>query len=466
MQNWELIHTTDWLGSNPIFFNSKTNQFSANFLEVIDINDCRISCDGLKDYLNYGYSVFGQTVIDNVKFTPFNSELWRNNLGQLKIVQLPDSISENLNFKSSVSDVIESIEVEMQSILSRSSNYDNIILPLSGGMDSKLIGLYLQGRTNVRAYTYGISDKQSKSFEVSGAKDFARRINLQWSQIELGEFHKYIGLNFDLYGASTHAHSMYHFEFYSKILESLDNQSRNLVISGISGDVWAGNWEFNEEIDSPSDLRLLSKSYGINAHKISNSLFNIDCTEPSSGEVLFFEENRRKLLDSKFRIITAARFKLMLLLHLIRTPESLGFQVAAPFLSENVVSKMLTLPPTLRADRTWQVTYLRENTPGRSSESQLKNHQNSLELQATRKFSLPNIFDQSSNQIITNINREKSMNSPKFFLHKLLRNIPSGRIQLLGDALDARFQRAYNLYMVLQPLDELAKRYSVRFPIR
>ena len=270
LENWELVHATDWLGSNPIFFNSETNQCSTNFLEVIDINNCRISDDGLKDYLNYGYSVFGQTVIENVRFTPSNSELWRNHIGQLKLVQLPDSISENLDFESSVSDVIRSIEVEMQSILSKHSNCKNIVLPLSGGMDSKLIGLSLQGKKNVRSYTYGISDNQSNSFEVSGARDFARRINLRWSQVKLGEFHKYLGVNFDLYGASTHAHSMYHFEFYSKILESLDDGSRNLVISGIYGDLWAGSWEFSKEINSPSELRLLSLSHGINANEVSN----------------------------------------------------------------------------------------------------------------------------------------------------------------------------------------------------
>ncbi len=466
LQNWDLIHTTDWLGSNPIFFNARTNQYSANFLDVIDVDDCEISNDGLKDYLNYGYSIFGQTIFENVKFTTFNSELWKNNFGELKLVQLQDTFSENLGFESTVSGVIESIESEMDLILSRNSDCENIVLPLSGGMDSRLIGLSLLERKNVRAFTYGISDKQAESFEVAGARDFAMRVNLQWNRVELGQFHKYMGMNFDLYGASTHAHSMYHFEFYSKILESLNESFPNLVISGIYGDLWAGSWEFKHAIRSPSELRSLSLSHGINASEVFDSLFNLNNSEPSSGEKLFFEENEGKLLDPKFRIITAARFKMMLLLHLIRTPESLGFRVASPFLSQNVVSKMLALPPALRTGRLWQVKYLEENTPGFSLESKLENRQNSLELQASKILSLPDIFEQSSNRDIVDLNRRKEMNPRKYFLRKLLRSFPSGRIQLLGDAIDARFQKAYNLYMVLQPLDEIAKRYPVEFPIR
>ena len=49
---------TDWLGSEPVFYNEKTKLISKNMLDVIDYDNFEFDEEGLNNYLqfrsNYG----------------------------------------------------------------------------------------------------------------------------------------------------------------------------------------------------------------------------------------------------------------------------------------------------------------------------------------------------------------------------------------------------------------------------
>ena len=82
-------------------------------------------------------------------------------------------------------------------------------------------------------------EDQSRSFEVVQAKALANRFGIRWERIPLGDFHHYFDDWDAEFGLSTHAHGMYHFEFYTKIRERL--KGRHAFLSGIVGDAWAGS---------------------------------------------------------------------------------------------------------------------------------------------------------------------------------------------------------------------------------
>ena len=59
---------TDWLASKNIFYNTRTNQISDNVNDLIDANHIEFHAEGLRNYLDYGYSVYGQTPIKEIRF--------------------------------------------------------------------------------------------------------------------------------------------------------------------------------------------------------------------------------------------------------------------------------------------------------------------------------------------------------------------------------------------------------------
>ena len=58
MQSFE----TDWLGSESIYYNIKSNKIDKNINNLIDFKNSKICNDGLYYYLKYGYCVFGKTI--------------------------------------------------------------------------------------------------------------------------------------------------------------------------------------------------------------------------------------------------------------------------------------------------------------------------------------------------------------------------------------------------------------------
>ncbi|MDR1740849.1 MAG: hypothetical protein LBR38_03250 [Synergistaceae bacterium] len=72
-----VLFESDWLGSRPYFYNTKTGVHGDNVNDVIDWGNVEIDLDGLRDYLEFGYSVFGHTMVKNVRVLPPSSQLVR-----------------------------------------------------------------------------------------------------------------------------------------------------------------------------------------------------------------------------------------------------------------------------------------------------------------------------------------------------------------------------------------------------
>ena len=353
-QEYEVLHNTDWLGVNLVFYNLQSGEWSPDLNQLIDFTNITFSDEGLQSYLENGFVMFGFTPLENIFYTLPNTTLIRNSNGDLKIMTNPDPVIPLLGRQSSfgeLDNLLKNWFIQFDDEISNTG--ETIILPLSGGYDSRMLASYLRNKNYVRAYTYGISIKQEKSYEVSLAKDAAKIMKLKWKQIELGNFHKYLDENFKTYSVSTHAHSMYHFEFYNKILGDGLCASKCKVISGIYADVWAGSWDFPTEIARPEDLSTLVRNYGINLGKIASKLL-------SKEQELFFEANREMLQDHKFRILTAARLKAPLIRHLIETPKRLGIKVDSPFFNPEIITCMLNLPQEDRNNRKWQRVFVEE----------------------------------------------------------------------------------------------------------
>lgn len=254
---------TDWLGSRPVFYNTKTGAISYNINDVIDYSNFSFCPEGLRNYLNFGYTVMGQTMINNVKSLRWDSSICKNEEGRLIIHEYPDSVEmlygKNIKRGKEVFDEIK----EDVACFAREVK-DKIVLPLSAGLDSRLLALGCSegGREKTYAFSYGYSARQRDSFEVVKASMVAEQCGIKWEHILLTHFYDMLDRWYEIYGPSVHMHGMYQMEFYEKIKKKFTWMDNLSLCSGIIGDVWSGNVRI-DSIVSPDELTKLGYTHGL-----------------------------------------------------------------------------------------------------------------------------------------------------------------------------------------------------------
>ena len=365
--------STDWLCTRPVFYNEKSGKISCDMNEVIDYDNLKFNAEGLRNYLKFGYTAFGQTMVEGVRCLDHSSQIVKNPDGSLTITQDEDVAEKLWNpGQTNGSDVFEEI-INRTKEWADSLGSNRIILPLSGGFDSRLLAYSLKDRDDVYAYSYGLSANQKDSFEVVKAQQVAKACNLKWKQIDIIEFlkEKYLDEWYKLYGPSVHLHGMYQLEFYEKILRDLginpatdtvgieNSQNKtqdgsNLLntdiymLSGIIGDGWAGTVRI-PEINNVNDLAYLGYTHGMSMDE-DICLLKGD----NANAEAFWEKNKDKLKDENWRIIFAMRFKMMLLCYLLKSPQSMGIKTWSPFIDPKISMDMVNLDWPEKTDRIWQ----------------------------------------------------------------------------------------------------------------
>lgn len=343
----------DWLGSIPVFYNKKEKVIST--IPNLCLFDVNFDYEGLENYFEFGYSVYEQTPFSEVKFLRFYSKLKIED-GKIHVSYKKDPV-ENIDILQNTSEpkkVIKEIKEyinEIEKIID-----GEIIIPTSGGYDSRLLNWAINKKSKIRAFTYGISHVQANSKEVIFAKYLSEKLKLKWEHIPLSDFNNYISKWHEFFGYSTHLHGMYQIEFYDKILEKYRLEGNSTLLSGIIGDAWAGSISL-KKIKSPADIYDLGYSHGI---KLDSGFRRKKSKQVSSIHEVF-TENKSKINEEHHQIIHIMRNKIILLSYLISIPEYFGIPAWTPFLNFNIAIKMLSLPKNSRVDRKWQSEIFKEH---------------------------------------------------------------------------------------------------------
>lgn len=444
---------TDWLATEPVFFNVKTGHVSGHFHDVVDYANLEFDPDGLHNYLEFGYSVFGQTPVRHVKFLLPCQRLTRDD-GKLMVSGVVDPVHQLLECSIPEAELIENIVGQVQ--LWEAQQEGPVIVPTSGGLDSRFLNYALRNKSAVQTFTYGISDRQDRSSEVVLASELSRRLGVSWRQIELGEFNRYIPDWLDYYGVAVHAHGMYHMEFYSQIQAS--GIQRGSVLSGMIGDIWAG-MSLNGTIESPDDLTKLSHSHGLSVDPMVSRLH---CQ--GGIKSAYFDSIRSHLSDSRWRVVQAMRFKVMLLRYLIEVPSALGYHVHAPFLDPEIAVGMLTLPEGRRKNRIWQREFFDRHNLSVESNIAPVDYGNTLDRTGLRHKLPPFLNQDLLEEVIdpafiawVNLHMPRNRRVARALRHWLR---PRSRFAPLLDMLgiDDRQLDAYTAYTVLRPIEDALQR--------
>lgn len=441
--------STDWIASTPIFFNKKNRKFSTDIHDVIDYGNIEIDEEGLLNYLEFGFSVFGYTPIKDVEFLLPNQEVSIHD-GEIIIRDLKDPAEKFFHNTTTPREVISLFEQSMNNW--EATNTKNIIIPLSGGFDSRFISSFLKDKKNIKAFSYGVSPLQNDSFEVMRAQMVAKKLGIDWEDIKLGDFNQYIDKWVNFYGPSVHAHGMYHLEFFSKI-RSMIPSGKSVVISGLAGDAWAGNFHYSAIKDCRELIKLghnhgvgISPEAFVNQHKY---------TYASS----YWNKNSHLIQDERLQILAFIRMKIMLLQYLLTAPKMCGLDSWSPFLNVDICMKMLNIDEKHWNNRKWQKEYFKQMNLDVENSSTTYSMSNTLDMQSLRNSSFkPLISKKLGNYVkqdyIDAVNCSLSKFNPSF-LDKLISNhyyLGAG-LRKLG--FTNTTLKMYYSYLILKPIDDL-----------
>lgn len=457
---WE----TDWLGSEPVYYNERTGAVSSRIHEVIDPSHIEIDPEGFNNYLAFGYSVFGQTPLKDIKYLPHSTRLIKTDK-KLSLTSLPDVAEEHLTHTTTETEALERFAAAVTKW--ENSFAGEIVLPLSGGFDSRLLNHHVHDKSRVRAFTYGTSENSSWSFEVINARALAHKYHESWEEIPLTNFFSLVPEWEKIYGPATHAHGMYHIEFYSKVADRVLPGAQ--VLSGIIGDAWAGSVKI-PPITSPATVTPLGYSHGMHADPAMSLL-------KSSNDLRddYFESHKNKLGDPRWRVIESMRFKMSLLSYLMTIPRSTGLATWSPFLIPEVALGMLTIDPKRRKNRQWQRDFFAAHPETNVEQHLIKDRKNTLNLKALRtqpplppldvsllcEYVRPEYLEWINNTLARaprTLRIKKLLATPAslFYLFPGIHSIPT-RLGFDPYTLKGEESRALNAYLVLHPIQTILK---------
>jgi asparagine synthetase B (glutamine-hydrolysing) len=347
----ELLFETDWLGSRPVYYNEATGAAGRDINDVIAFADVELDAEGLAAYLANGYSVFQRTPVRGVRIMPPSARLWRDADGELRIEEVPLDLAARLTTRPSEDEILEMLRARVQA--AESAAEGAIVIPTSGGYDSRLLNLMIAEPSRVRSYTFGPTARQWDSTEVARARALSELLGTEWRQVHLDPFHCHLDEWDEAFGVAVHAHGMYQMEFYQRV--RAQSEAGALVLSGLCGDGFAGSVDpsLDGPMDGPRDVQRLIFTNGMHADSGAAVL-------PFRGTLAeeYFETHREMLRTHAWRLIEEVRFRVLLTHYLLKVPELYGFRVDAPFLDIDVAAAMLTLPAERRRKRRWITEYL------------------------------------------------------------------------------------------------------------
>jgi asparagine synthetase B (glutamine-hydrolysing) len=375
-----LVFESDWLASQPFFYNLKSGRASHNVNDVVDLANIEFDPEGFNDFLDFGFSVFERTPLRDVRMLRYSSRLFSGSDG-LRVEYLDDPAWAWLERQSTVDEVLE---VASAKINEAAAGNGEIVVPTSGGLDSRLLNVLVSDRRRVRAFTYGVSDDPRRSFEAVKARELARRLGLRWELIQLGDFHHYFNEWDALFGISTHAHGMYQIELYRHVAALVGPGSP--VISGSCGDRFAGADRDVRVVDELRDRADVHKVFRHTAMNADSHYSNFK-SEGLGVEQLLLDtpQIHNEILP---RVFTITRMRMVLLSYLLSVPASLGLRPTGPYLDIDLAMRMLTLPADLRLDRRWEREFFARQGVDLESSDCPADWRNTLNFRAMRRVPL------------------------------------------------------------------------------
>ena len=230
----------DWCGSIPVFHTQIGQGRIASTLEPVVVAAAGYTPDdfflpGLVSLLINGHYLGDWTLYKGTKVVPPDSVAeWDDDGFSWKRLWTVEPSDER--WDRGWDDLADEMhELSRRAIADVLKTQPSWILPLSGGLDSRLIAAVgAEMGVELYAYTYGPSGGD----ETIYAHQVAKALRLPWQRVELGTDYlvKYTRMWADWFGSALHFHGMYQMPF----LRCLNSAPPGPIVQGFLGEALAG----------------------------------------------------------------------------------------------------------------------------------------------------------------------------------------------------------------------------------
>ncbi len=231
----------DWLGSIPVFHAEAGGGRIASTLEPVVVASAGYTPDdfflpGLVSLLINGHFISDWTLYKGMKVIPPDSRIEWDEKG-FRAETLWSVEPSQSRWEAGWDDLVDEMyELSRKAIADVLKTHPTWILPLSSGMDSRLIaGVAAEVGAEAYAYTWGAHNTTDAVY----SQKIARALGIPWKRIDLPRdfMVTYTPTWADLFGSSMHFHGMYQMAF----LDQIQSERPAPIISGFLGDVLAGD---------------------------------------------------------------------------------------------------------------------------------------------------------------------------------------------------------------------------------
>lgn len=231
----------DWLGSLPVYHAKVGSGRLASTLEPVTVAGAGYTSDdfflpGLVSLLINGHFISDWTLYKNMKTVPPDSmTVWSDTDFQVKPLKTVQPSQDR--WETSWDDLVDEMyELSRDAIAETLKTRSSWILPLSSGLDSRLIAA-VGADLGIEMYAYAWGEP--KSTDVVFSHEIAKQLSIPWQRIDLPDdfLSQYTPRWADLFGSSMHFHGMYQMAF----LDAIRSSPGEAIISGFIGDVLSGS---------------------------------------------------------------------------------------------------------------------------------------------------------------------------------------------------------------------------------
>ena len=253
----------DWLGSIPVFYTSIGRGRVASTLEPVVVASAGYTPDdfflpALVSLLINGHYLADWSLYKGMKVIPPDSRIdWNENGFRANTLWTVEPSQSR--WEAGWDDLVDEMhELSRQAVKQALSGHPKWILPLSSGLDSRLIaGVAAEVGADAHAYAWGASH----TTDVVNSQKIARALGFPWKHIDLPKdfLVKYTPQWAAWFGSAMHFHGMYQMSF----LEQIRSEPDGPVLSGFIGEVLAGDSvnELSAQHSLPGTCQLFNDWY-------------------------------------------------------------------------------------------------------------------------------------------------------------------------------------------------------------
>jgi len=354
----------DWLGSIPVFYANFPHWRTASTLEPVVVASAQLTAEdiflpGLLLLLSHGNYLADWTLFKNMH-TVSPDSVTRFCEHGYKTVACHTVEATDARWERGWEELLEEMHTLVKNAISQTLNTQSKwIVPLSGGLDSRLIAAVgAEMGVEIDTYTWGPPD----TMDGTCARQIAHALHLPWQRIDLGDDYltRCLPLWVDLFGSSMHFHGMYQIPF----LETLRAVAPAPIVSGFIGECLAGyDVRFQVEHHQISKRSYLSHPSYFMVWEVDNlrKLFRIPIDQ-ALEEIADVIERMKNVATGpwfqRLRFLTLwgrqnhfAYFQSML--------SDYYFGVATPYMKREYARFCLSLPRAMLDERRLQIDMMR-----------------------------------------------------------------------------------------------------------